>query len=221
VKFSHIGYGTGLLLTLLVYWNPNQAALQATSPPAGQQASATGGGLAVNFDINNGDPSDEITAIFHGAINLGVTDPYQIAYILATAQHESASFSTMMEIGQGPGCGAGYDYDGFTGVGLVQLTWRGNFERAQQKLGFTDMSPEQFCRELATRPDIATTILVRGMMEGWFTSRSLPEFVGGGQRDYHNARRVVNGTDRAGHIASIAANKYEPEVKRWLSEDGL
>ena len=179
-----------------------------------------GKNLDVSFDINNADPSDEITAIYHAAINLGVTDPHQIAYILATAQHESASFSTLHEIGQGPGCGAGYDYDGWTGVGLVQLTWQGNFQRAQQRLGFADMSPEQFCKEVATRPDVAATILIRGMNEGWFTGLALSEFVTEQSVDYIGARRTVNGTDRASHIAEIAQN-YEVQVRQWLKEYGL
>lgn len=176
-----------------------------------------GGDLDVSFDIDNADPSDEITAIFNAAINLGVTDPHQIAYILATAQHESANFSTLHEIGQGPGCGAGYDYDGWTGVGLVQLTWKGNFKKAQAALGFADMPTKKFCQEVATRPDVAATILVRGMTEGWFTGLTLSEFISGGHADYVGARAVVNGSDRAGDIAAISLN-YEPQVRQWLNQ---
>jgi murein DD-endopeptidase MepM/ murein hydrolase activator NlpD len=175
--------------------------------------------LDVGFDIQNGDPTDEVTATFHAMLNLGYTDPYQISYVLATAQHESASFSTLKEIGRGEGCGAGNAYDGFTGIGLVQLTWEGNYQRAAQKLGFGDMSAQQFCKELAARPDIAVTILVRGMMEGWFTGLALPQYVGNGKKDYINARRTVNGTDRAQHIANIAKG-YEPKVKQWLADYG-
>jgi hypothetical protein len=190
--------------------------------PSGQQivesvvnTAAEAAGLDVNFRIGQRD--EVITAIIHGSINLGIKDVGQISYILATAQHESASFSTLKEIGRGEGCGNGNAYDGWTGIGLVQLTWKGNFEKAKTKLGFSDMSTEQFCRELATRPDVATTILISGMMEGWFTGRSLPQYVAGGKRDYLNARRVVNGTDRASHIAAIARN-YEALVEKTLED---
>jgi hypothetical protein len=201
-------------LSNLVYWNPNAGNPQA-SLLAGQSVGQAAGSKPVFFNINNGDSSDEINAIFNAAINLGVTDIYQISYILATAQHESANFSTLKEFGQGPGCGDGYDYDGFTGVGLAQLTWKDNYEKAQQKLGFTEMSVEEFCQQVATRPDVAATILVSGMMEGWFTGLSLPEFVGDGKKDYIGARATVNGSDRAEHIANMARG-YESLVTNSL-----
>ena len=45
-------------------------------------------------------------------------------------------------------------------------------------------------------------------MTGAFTGRALPEFVGGNRRDYVNARRTVNGIDKASTIANIA-RKFE------------
>lgn len=190
-----------------------------TVQPAAASPENVNAALDVGFDIKNGDPTDEVTATFHAMLNLGYINPYQIAYVLATAQHESASFSTLHEIGRGPGCGQGNAYDGWTGIGLVQLTWKGNYERAKQKLGFGDMPTEQFCKELAHRPDIAVTILVMGMMEGWFTGVALPQFVEGDKVDYKGARKVVNGTDRDNHIAAIAKG-YEPKVKEWLKDYG-
>lgn len=187
---------------------------------------STGGQLPVDFDINNGSPDDEVTAVFHGALNLGITDPQQIAYILATAQHESASFSTTQEIGD---CnyfayvagGGGYshilgnngpgDACKFSGKGLVQLTGKNNFKRMESIYG----RPYVQNPELVEEPGDAIAILIEGMMGGWFTGHSLPEFVAGGRADYWNARRVVNGTDKAAHIAAIAQG-YEPKVRQWL-----
>jgi murein DD-endopeptidase MepM/ murein hydrolase activator NlpD len=175
--------------------------------------------LDVTFDIHNGTPNDEVTATFHGLLNLGVTNPYQISYILATAQHESASFSTTKEIGRGEGCGESTAYDGWPGRGLVQLTWQNNYEKAKEKLGFINLTNEQFCQQLVEQSDIAITILIRGMMEGWFTGLSLDQYIAGDTVDYYNARRVINGTNRAEHIAKIAKG-YEPDVKQWLKEYG-
>jgi hypothetical protein len=115
-------------------------------------------GLPVGFTVGQRDQT--VSAIFNGALNLGITDPYQISYILATAQHESASFSTLHEFGTGGYCGSARKYDGWAGVGLVQLTWKGNFDRARQRLGFDEMTAEQFCKEVASRPDVAVTILL-------------------------------------------------------------
>ena len=38
--------------------------------------------------------------------------------------------------------------------------------------------------------------------------------------DYLGARRTVNGTARANHIAAIARG-YEPKVKQWLMKYGV
>ena len=186
-------------------------------PPSSTAPHPSGNGLPVGFTVGQAD--ETVSAIFNGAINLGVTDPYQISYILATAQHESASFRTLHEFGTGGYCGSARKYDGWAGVGLVQLTWKGNFDRARKRLGFDDMGAEQFCKEVAARPDVAVTILIEGMMGGWFTGVGLPRYVGGGRRDYVNARRVVNGNDQDARIAGIARG-YEPRVKAWLREHG-
>lgn len=41
-------------------------------------------------------------------------------------------------------------------------------------------------------------------MEGWFTGKSIPDYIRAGYVDYVGARRVVNGTDKAAQIAAIA-----------------
>jgi hypothetical protein len=176
---------------------------------------AQSAGLDVDFTIGN--PDEVETAIIHGAINLGITDVGQISYILATARHESASYSTIHEIGAGGYCGDSKKYDGWAGVGLVQLTWKGNYEEAKTKLGFDHLTTEDFCRHIATRPDVVITILIQGMMEGWFTGVGLPRYVNESKRDYVNARRVVNGVDRKYHIAAIAKN-YESMVEQVLRD---
>jgi hypothetical protein len=45
------------------------------------------------------------------------------------------------------------------------------------------------------------------MRLGWFTGRRLSQFIPtGGTADYLNARRIINGLDRAADIAAIAQN---------------
>lgn len=90
--------------------------------------------------------------------------------------------------------GDGYRYRGH---GYVQLTGRDNFERASRKLNVDLVSKPS----LALRPDIAARILVMGCSEGWFTGKKLSDYLPG---DYKQARRVVNGLDRATAIASYA-----------------
>lgn len=129
----------------------------------------------------------------------------QIAYILATAEHESHLGNWMEEFA------SGWEYEGwsdlgntepgdgprFKGRGFVQLTGRANYTAWSNRLNLDLIAhPEQ-----AAQPDIAAKILVQGMRDGSFTGVSLTDYLGD---DFYNARRIINGTDRAQRIAAIA-----------------
>jgi len=136
------------------------------------------------------------------------------AYLLATAKHETAD--TMQPIteyggrkyfdkydtgklakalGNTPEAdGDGYRY---RGRGYVQITGRANYDKAGTKLGVDLLSNP----DAALNPDIAARILVRGCTDGWFTGKKLADYL---PDDFRNARRVVNGTDKAELIAGYA-----------------
>lgn len=132
----------------------------------------------------------------------------QAAYILGTAYHESDRFRTMEEYASGAAyegratLGNTQPGDGvrFKGRGFVQITGRRNYTDWANRLGVDLVNNPA----LAARLDHATTILIDGMMLGTFTGRKLPDYVIGTKKDYVNARRVVNGTDRAAMIANHA-----------------
>jgi hypothetical protein len=42
------------------------------------------------------------------------------------------------------------------------------------------------------------------MAAGIYTGKKLSDYIGNGKRDYVNARRIINGTDKAQQIAAIA-----------------
>lgn len=146
------------------------------------------------------------------------------AYALATAWHETAhSLQPVKEFGGNayffrmydprgqrpklavangnvhPGDGARY-----CGRGYVQLTWRSNYRRAGEKLGY----PLEGNPDLAMRPDIAAAIMRRGMDEGWFTGKAFSHFLpksGPASREqFFAARRIINRLDKAGDIANYA-----------------
>jgi len=141
-----------------------------------------------------------------------------LAYCLATTYHETAR--TMQPIKEHGGeryFHRMYDIEGnrphvaralgntqpgdgarFAGRGYVQITGRTNYERAGRILGIDLVGNP----ELALKPQYAGPILYAGMTEGWFTGRRLSHYFGDGKHDPVNARRIVNGTDRAGQIAS-------------------
>lgn len=128
----------------------------------------------------------------------------QLAYVLATAWHETAH--TMQPVVErGPrsyfdkyegraDLGNTQKGDGFRfrGRGYVQITGRRNYT----KFGIVD-NPDA-----ALRPDLSAFILVKGMTEGLFTGKKLSDYFKDGKADPIGARRIVNGTDRAKLIAS-------------------
>ena len=96
-----------------------------------------------------------------------------------------------------PGDGARY-----CGRGYVQLTGKNNYARAADKLGVELIADP----DLALRPDVAARIMRQGMLEGWFTGKSLSTYLPA-RADIHqftNARRIINGQDRAVEIAQYA-----------------
>ena len=85
------------------------------------------------------------------------------------------------------------------GRGYVQLTWPANYVRADLELGLDGSLVANLDR--AMEPEIAAAIMVRGMEEGWFTDKKLSDYLPG---DYVNARRIINGKDKAVQIAKVA-----------------
>jgi hypothetical protein len=49
--------------------------------------------------------------------------------------------------------------------------------------------------------EVAVAILFTGMEKGLFTGRKLIDYFTAGRADWRNARRIVNGLDRAADIA--------------------
>jgi putative chitinase len=139
----------------------------------------------------------------------GDGDIRKFAYILATAYHETAF--TLQPIAEyGKGAGHAYGQTDFTGKapygrGFVQLTFRVNYLTADTDLALGGKLASDY--DLALQPDIAAKVIVRGMMEGWFTGRKLGDYINAVMFSFTAARAVVNGTDKAGQIA-LYADKF-------------
>lgn len=149
-----------------------------------------------------------------------VGHPGQAAYILATAFHETAfTMQPIREFGSAAYFHSMYDIKGrrpgvakrlgnltpgdgarFFGRGFVQITGRRNYEDWSRRLGIELVTEP----DLALRPDHAARILVEGMQLGTFTGKKLETYVAGDVCDYRNARRIVNGKDKAAAIAAYA-----------------
>lgn len=138
----------------------------------------------------------------------------QLAYILATAYWETAR--TMKPVREAYWLSETWRknnlrYYPYYGRGYVQLTWRYNYNKAGNVFGRRMVENP----DIALETDIAVKTLVKGMMEGWFTGKKLPDYVTLKFSDYYNARRVVNGLDRAREIAKIAE-----DYDKLLLEEG-
>ena len=129
----------------------------------------------------------------------------QAAYMLATAKHETANtFAPIEEYGKGKGLPYGQP-DPVTGLvyfgrGYVQLTWARNYKSMGKALNLP-LFPHP---DLALRYDVAYKIMSYGMTHGTFTGVALSRYINEGKTDYLNARKIINGTDKADLIAGYA-----------------
>ncbi|TBG83872.1 hypothetical protein ELG69_07035 [Rhizobium leguminosarum] len=147
-----------------------------------------------------------------------------LAYILATAYHETAYtmqpvretlaesdahaveiLETAFAAGRLSWVKAPYwrpDEDGrsWLGRGLVQLTHKRNYEAMSVLTGIDLVADPDRAMEM----DAAVTILIEGMLQGSFTGHKLADHLNATTADWVNARRTVNGTDRAEKLAAYA-----------------
>ena len=141
----------------------------------------------------------------------GYKDGRHLSYILATAYHESR-LRPIEEIRANPerqpelfALQNRYWYSGYYGRGFVQLTWRENYVKMGEELGVNLVDKPD--RALDT--DIAANAIVAGMMKGMFTGQNLGFYINDVAQSYYNARRVVNGTDRAQLIKDYTVDILE------------
>lgn len=140
---------------------------------------------------------------------------WQLAYVLATAYHETAhTMKPVREYGSETYLKSKKYYP-YVGMGYVQLTWDYNYKKAGNKLGVDFLKNPKLLLE----PKYAAPILVIGMKEGWFTGKSLSDYIDDideddreDLREFSNARRIINGTDKQVEIGQIAL-QYEKLLK--------
>jgi putative chitinase len=147
-----------------------------------------------------------------------VTDIRWAAYMLATVKHECANtFQPITEYGANSyfakyepptplskKLGNTTKGDGlrFKGRGYVQITGRTNYKSLGNALSVGDA----FTKDpmLVLEPINAYRIMSIGMRKGLFTGKKLADYMPPGSTDYVGARRIINGQDKAGEIATYA-----------------
>jgi len=135
----------------------------------------------------------------------------ELAYVFATVYHETAY--TFRPVREAYWLSEGWRernlrYYPWYGRGYVQITWKENYERLGKILG-VDLITDP---DTTMVPQIAYEILIVGMLQGLFTGKKLSDYIKPGEVNYKEARRVVNGLDRASEIGWIA-EKFENIIK--------
>lgn len=147
---------------------------------------------------------DSINAILDEIEAQNVTDKRHMAYIFATAYHEAMNLKTkerivpVVEFG-GDAYLKSKKYYPYVGRGFVQLTWDFNYKKYSEIMGIDFIAKPELLLEIKN----SAFIIVHGMIHGVFTGKKLSDYIGV-KTDYMNARRIINGTDKANLIASHA-----------------
>lgn len=161
---------------------------------------------------------DGMNAILNACLGWG---PAWTAYALATAYHETAyTMKPIKEYGSNAylskydtgklaerlGNTPEADGDGqkYAGRGYVQLTGHDNYKKLGALLGIDLLGNP----DLALNENVAAKILRIGMANGIFTGKSLSTYLPfsekGTKAQFTEARRIINGIDKATVIASYA-----------------
>ncbi|MGX1096500.1 glycoside hydrolase family 19 protein [Amorphus sp. MBR-141] len=134
----------------------------------------------------------------------------QLAYIIATAWWETGK--TMQPVKEAYWLSEAWRrknlrYSPFYGRGFVQLTWEANYRKASDLYGVDFVANP----DLVMEPKHSVAILFDGMLDGWFTGKDLDDYIDDVDesddedlREFVNARRIVNGTNRQTEIGKLA-----------------
>lgn len=159
-----------------------------------------------------------VEAILGACAFYAVVDLRWIAYILATAFHETqgtmqpvreafgktdadtiARLDKALAAGKLKQVGKPYWRDGWFGRGLVQLTFRENYQRMGSALGLDLVGNPALMLEMGP----SSKAIVLGMRDGMFSKgQTLARYFDAAISDAEGARRIVNGSDKKKLIAT-------------------
>jgi len=139
-----------------------------------------------------------------------------VAYTLATVYHETAGTFEPVEEAYWLDDPESYrrklSYYPWYGRGYSQLTWKSNYKYMSEVTGYDLLKYP----DLALAPIVAAEILIHGMLFGFYPGGpTLEWYLNENKTDFYNARRVVNGTDKAHLILGYAQCAYkslQPEI---------
>lgn len=122
----------------------------------------------------------------------------ELAYIFATVFHETAK--TMMPVKEygGEKYLKSKAYYPYYGRDLCQTTWLANYKKVKKYTGVDVVSDP----DLIAEPKLAAKVCFYFMRNGFYTGKKLGDYFNDKKTDTINARRIINGTDKAVMIAA-------------------
>ncbi len=141
---------------------------------------------------------DGLNAILDEFESRNFPDLRWLAYILATVFHETAATIQPVTERGGQAYLKSKKYYPYYGRDLVQTTWLGNYQKVKNFTGIDVVSNPELIKDLKT----AAKVAVEFMNKGYYTGKKLSNYFSATMNDPINARRIINGTDKADLIAS-------------------
>jgi predicted chitinase len=136
---------------------------------------------------------DGINALIKECESQNIGDTRQIAYILATVYHETAkTMQPVKEFGSEAYL-RGKKYYPYYGRDLCQTTWEANYLKVKKFSGIDVIKNP----ELIGQMPLSAKVAVAFMSKGWYTGKKLSDYTTVLKFDAVNARRIINGTDKA------------------------
>jgi hypothetical protein len=183
---------------------------------------------AVYGQLDDSQSSGLETLLGNLELDQDIADLRWAAYMLATVKLECAdTFLPITERGARsyfdkyePGTSIGQSLgntqagDGylFRGRGYVQITGRTNYQNMSRRLALSGDDDLVAHPDVALRADVAYRIMSYGMRRGTFTGKKLADYINDAGCNYQQARRIINGLNRADDIAGYAAS-FEASLK--------
>lgn len=128
----------------------------------------------------------------------GFADLRWLAYILATVYHETGkTMQPVKEYGSEKYLKSKKYYP-YYGRDLVQTTWLANYEKVKHFTGIDVVANPDLIANL----DVSATVAIEFMNKGYYTGKKLSDYFNDNKEFWIDARRIINGQDKANLIAS-------------------
>lgn len=147
---------------------------------------------------------DGMEAILDEWEKRGFTDLRWLAYELGTIYHETASEMQPTKERGGEKYLKSKPYYPYYGRDMVQTTWRANYEKVKKFTGVDVVSNPALIADLK----VSAATALEFMYKGYYTGVGFKRYFNAQKEDWRNARKIINGLDRADTVAEIAKKFY-------------